>query len=101
LVELRDDARSPLKRDSDRLPKLGGSETKRLSAPGDDEMHLSNDLALALIPARDKMEYLEDIFELKDGRPLLECSDRSECGKDFVLEMRSQKKLRVEGGGMR
>ena len=98
LVELRDDARSPLKRDSERLPKLGGSETKRLSAPGDDEMHLSNDLALALIPARDKMEYLENIFELKDGRPLLECSDRSECGKDFVMEMRSQKKLRVEGG---
>lgn len=94
-VDLKDDGRSPLKRDSDRHLKFDREGDKKFLTLGDAVLPESNNMALAVIPAIKMVMNLVQNLEEKDGQTLWLGSEVSESSKDKFSIERNQKRLRI------
>lgn len=93
---LNDDARSTLKRDSDRLLKSDGIEAQDGLVQGCDGKQESNNLALAPIPNSDLLKVSISKHFSDVGCPLTTMDVHNESEYDRILNQRDQKRLRVE-----
>lgn len=89
-ANLKDDTRSTLKRDSDRLLKYDGSEAQNGPVLRCGEKQETNNLALALVPTSEMPMAIV-------GSPLTTIGVHDDSKFDKILHNRDQKRLRVEG----
>jgi hypothetical protein len=94
-VYLKDDGRSPLKRNNDRHLKFDRGGDKKYLTLGDVVLPESNNMALAVILANEMRMNLVHNLEKEDGHTLLIGAEVSESLKDGFSIERNQKHLRV------
>jgi hypothetical protein len=95
-VYLKDDGRSPLKRNNDRHLKFDRGGDKKYLTLGDVVLPESNNMALAVILANEMRMNLVHNLEKEDGHTLLIGAEVSESLKDGFSIERNQKRLRVQ-----
>ena len=95
-ADLKDDARSTLKRDSDRLLKYDGSEAQNGLVLECDGKQESNNLALALVLTSDMPMVLISKHVPNVGSLLTTVDAHNDPEYDTIMKERDQKRLRVE-----
>ena len=96
--DLQDEARSPLKRDSDGHPKSDGRGIRKCHTIGDVQGPGGNILARALLPPMDKMEGSVENSKNNTSGLLLTGTNKSELEEDGDQKGRGSKCLRMDDG---